>query len=481
MFYSYTKIKITAKPFVLLLLSCTLPTLAFAFGEGEWNSEMATEGTFFAEESETSDTRSNFSVLLTTEYFEEWNDGADSLVFVPRVRLDQHDPERNSFDIRELVWVHVEDTWEIRTGVQEIAWGVSFMGGLVDVVNQTSMTDDLFGSKLGQPMVNLSLVQDWGILGLYVLAGFRQATLPGPDSRPGLPFEIATDETEIPLSHREVYGLDYALRWQHAWESFEWALSYFYGTSRDADIDFNYDIAHPGIVSTYSQVQQLGIELIYIWNGYNFKLESKTLDGASERDKPLGMYTAALIGFEYTWDSVFGSDYSVMWDVSYNHDDRKNSLVAIMEKDITALAVLNFNDEFDTRIALGTIWDVKDDEGILFSNAARRLSEYWKIDLMAIYFLAEQKATPPEVTEAQTEAELAVLLAGFELFGNSDLEKMVDSFGRLVTEYGAFSPEVSAAIDNLQTIVDGVSLRTDNKLGMLEDESFIRVVLTHYF
>ena len=439
------------------------------------------EAQFFAEESDTSDTRSNFSVLLTTEYFEEWNDGADSLVFVPRVRLDQHDADRNSFDIRELVWVHVEDTWEIRTGVQEIAWGVSFMGSLVDVVNQTSMADDMFGSKLGQPMVNLSLVQDWGILDLYVLAGFRQATLPGPDSRPGLPFDIATDEAEIPLSQKEINGLDYAMRWQHSWDSFEWALSYFYGTSRDADMDFNYDVARPGLVSTYSQVQQLGVELIYIWNGYTFRFESKTVDGASERDKALGMYTAALIGFEYRWDSVFGSDYGIMWDVSYNHDDRKSSLAAITEKDVTALAVLNFNDEFDSRIALGTIWDVKDDEGIVFSNAGRRLSEYWKIDLMAVYFLTEQKATPPEVTQAQTEAELANLLASFELFGNSDLEKMVDSFGRLISEYGAFSPEVTNAIDNLQTIVDGISLRSDNKLGMLEDESFVRVVLTHYF
>lgn len=473
--------RITKPNFLLCLPILLVHSSLYAFGGGEWSSEAGLEGTFFTEESESSDTRSNFSFLISTEYYEDWNDGADSFVFSPRLRIDQNDSERNSFDITELAWIHVEDTWEMRTGIREVGWGVSLMGGVVDVINQTNIVEDFFGAKLGQPMINLSLVQDWGILDLFVLTGFRRATLPGPDSRPGLPFEMSTDESDIPLQDREIIGLDYAARWQHSWESFEWALSYFYGTSREADVDFNYDVAAPGIISTYNNINQVGAELLYIWNGYSFKYESKTVVGAKSRGADLGTYTAGLIGFEYTWGAALGTDYDVMWDISYMHDDRKSSFTAIMEKDVFALGVLNLNDEFDTRIALGSIWDVEDDEGIFLINAGRRIAESWNVDLLAIYIYAEQKETPPEVTEQQSATELDRLLRGFELFGDSELERIVDSFGSLILEHGIFSDEVGDAIENLQTIVDNSVFREDNKLAIMKDESFVRVILTHYF
>lgn len=481
MFSHYKKITKTS----ILVLFCVCLTLfvkqVVASEAGEWTSEVGLESTFYAEASDTSDTRSNYSLVMSTEYFEDWNDGADSFTFSPRARLDQHDPERNTFDISELSWVHVEDTWEIRTGVREVSWGVSFMGSVVDVINQTSLAEDLFGAKLGQPMVNLSLVRDWGILDLYVLAGFREASLPGTKSRPGLPFELNTDESQIPLGNQSIYGLDYATRWQHSWESLEWAVSWFHGTNRSPDIDFNYNVIQPGIISTYYQIDQLGIELNYIWNGYNFKYESATVDGAKYRGDDIGIYTAGLLGFEYTWGSAFGSKYDVMWDVSYMHDDRKDSITAILEKDVFLIGTLNFNDEFDTRLTLGTIQDTHDNEGIFLVNASRRIAESWKLDLSGIFFYVDKIDTSPEVTRQQSQAEFERLLRDYQLFGDSDLEKIIDSLGGLIVDYGVNSPEVATAIDNLQVIVDNVSLRSDNKLGMLEDESFVRLMLTHYF
>lgn len=467
---------------VLSGMSVIMPLqLAYADGEGKWTSEVGLESTFFTEQSDTSNTRSNYSTLMKTEYFKDWNDGADSFTFSPRARLDEHDPERNTFDISELSWVHVEETWEIRTGVRQVAWGVSFMGSVVDVVNQTSIAEDLFGAKLGQPMVNLSLVRDWGILDLYVLAGFRKSTLPGTESRPGLPFEIDTSEAQIPLENQPIYGLDYAARWKHSWESLEWALSWFHGTSRDPDVDFNYNLANPGIISTYHQIDQLGVELNYIWNGYNFKFESATVDGSKYRGEDLGIYTAGLLGFEYTWGSALGSDYDVMWDVSYMHDDRKSSITAILDKDVFVIGTLNFNDEFDTRVTLGTIQDTQDNEGIFLINASRRIAESWKLDASGIFFSVDRIRSSPEVIRQQTQAEFERLLSDYQLFGDSDLRKLVDSIGGLITQYGVDSPEVAAAVDNLQVIVDNVSMRSDNKLGMLEDDSFFRIMLTHYF
>lgn len=475
--------KITAfNRLALVCVGLILPLQPVCADEkGAWTTEAGLESTFFAEQSDIHDTRSNYSVVMKTEYFKDWNDGADSFTFSPRARLDEHDPERNTFDISDLSWVHVEDTWEIRTGIRQIAWGVSFMGSVVDVVNQTSIAEDFFGAKLGQPMVNLSLVRDWGILDLYVLAGFRKSTLPGTESRPGLPFDLDTSEAEVPFENQPIYGLDYATRWQHNWESLEWALSFFHGTSRDPDVDFNYNLVNPGIISTYHQIDQLGVELNYIWNGYNFKFESAVVDGAKYRGEELGMYTAGLLGFEYTWGSALGSNYDVMWDISYMHDDRQSSITAILDKDVFVIGTLNFNDEFDTRLTLGTIQDTQDNEGIFLINASRRIAENWKLDASGIFFYVDRIYSSPEVVRQQTQDEFERLLSEYQLFGDSDLRKLVDSIGGLITQYGVNSPEVAAAVENLQVIVDNVSMRPDNKLGMLEDDSFVRIMLTHYF
>ena len=38
--------------------------------------------------------------------------------------------------------------------------------------------------KLGQPMINLALIRDWGTVGLFVLPGFRERTFAGVHGRP---------------------------------------------------------------------------------------------------------------------------------------------------------------------------------------------------------------------------------------------------------------------------------------------------------
>ena len=128
--------------------------------------------------------RNNASLALEPELYWGFNDGSDAVVFTPFYRLDQQDAERSHGDIRELSWIHVGDDWELRTGLRKVFWGVTEFNHLIDVINQTDGVEDSDGEeKLGQPMVNLSLVRDWGILDLFVLPGFRERTFAGTDGR----------------------------------------------------------------------------------------------------------------------------------------------------------------------------------------------------------------------------------------------------------------------------------------------------------
>ena len=123
--------------------------------------------------------RTSWSLLFKPEFYLSWHD-AHSLVFVPYLRWDAHDGERTHFDVRELYWETYGGNWGLRVGVGKVFWGVVETQHLVDIVNQTDAVENPDGEdKLGQPMLNLSLIRDWGTVDLFVLPGFRERTFAG--------------------------------------------------------------------------------------------------------------------------------------------------------------------------------------------------------------------------------------------------------------------------------------------------------------
>ena len=86
--------------------------------------------------------------------------------------------------MRELLYQRVFDQAELRVGIGRVFWGVTESYKLVDVINQTDLVENVDREdKLGQPLVNLTFVRDWGALDLYVLPGFRERTYPGREGR----------------------------------------------------------------------------------------------------------------------------------------------------------------------------------------------------------------------------------------------------------------------------------------------------------
>ena len=96
------------------------------------------------------------------------------------VREDSMDDERSHADIRELSWLYYSDDWELRLGISKVFWGVAESQHLVDIINQTDAVENVDGEdKLGQPMINLTLIRDWGNVDLFVLPYLRERTFTG--------------------------------------------------------------------------------------------------------------------------------------------------------------------------------------------------------------------------------------------------------------------------------------------------------------
>jgi hypothetical protein len=349
---------------------------------GEWSGSIALEYRAFLHAPILPDQeRNDYSLAFQPEYVHSLTDSKDSLRFTPFFRVDRHDENRSHADIRELAWLGVGDDYEWRVGVRKVFWGVTESQHLVDVVNQTDLVENIDGEdKLGQPMINLALIRDWGTLDLFVLPYFRERTFPAKEGRLRTPLPVDTDQAEYESS-REQAHVDYALRWSHSWSGIDLGLSYFTGTSRDPRLTVGLDNdGQPVLVPHYDLMRQAGLDVAATLGAWLWKLE------AVRRSVNDGTYVASTFGFEYTMSGVLGSGADLGILAEYLHDDRGDDASSPFQDDVFVGARLALNDEQSSEILFGVMQDRDSDSRFVSLEANRRLAEGWKLTLEARAF-----------------------------------------------------------------------------------------------
>ena len=218
---------------VLVILFVFINSAVFA--KAERYGEVSFENRFFSEEGLFGQDKNHSSFTLSPEFYFESEDQKTSFTFKPKIRRDSKDDERNLFDIQDLSLVSVKDSYETRIGIRRDFWGVTETVHRVDIINQTDQVESFDGEdKLGQPMINLSVEREWGILDLYALLGFRERTFAGEKGRLRLPFIINADSA-LYESGAENLRTDFAIRWSQSYRNVELALSHFSGSSRQPE------------------------------------------------------------------------------------------------------------------------------------------------------------------------------------------------------------------------------------------------------
>lgn len=324
----------------------------------------------------------NFSLSAQPEYHHEWDDGYQTFTFVPFVRVDQHDQERTHFDIRELTWLKAAQDWELRVGIRKLFWGVTESQHLVDIINQTDLVDHPdTEEKLGQPMINLALIRDWGTVDLFILPGFRERTFPGREGRilnGGIP--VDTDQTRY-QSGAEERHVDWAVRWAHTLGDWDIGLSHFDGTSRDPRFLPSTDgTGRFVLIPYYEQMHQTGLDVQITKEDMLWKLEM-----ISRKDQE-GRFTALTGGLEHTFVGVFETDADLGVLVEYLFDDRKENATTFFEDDIMLGMRVTLNDVQSTEFLGGAIFDLDSSARFFLIEASRRLGESWKASLEAYIY-----------------------------------------------------------------------------------------------
>ena len=349
---------------------------------GEWSGQVGGEyrGFFetplFAEQH-----RSYFSAFAQPEYRHSWDNDKQRFAFVAFGRISQYDEARTHADIRELNWQKSGDGYEWRAGIQKVFWGVTESQHLVDIINQTDLVENPDGEdKLGQPMINLTLVRDWGTLDFFVLTGFRERTFPGREGRLRAALPVDTEQA-VYESSRGRRRIDYALRWRKSLGDWEVGLAHFSGTSRDPRLQpgIGGDGA-PALIPHYDVIDQTSLDVQVTSGAWLWKLETIRRAGQGPA------YAALTAGFEYTISGILDSGIDVGLLAEYLYDDRGVMATTPFQDDIFAGMRLAFNDVSSSEALFGIIADRDSDAYIVSLETSRRFGKSTKLSLEARWF-----------------------------------------------------------------------------------------------
>jgi hypothetical protein len=314
------------------------------------------------------------AVISTTEV--RWyNEGGNvRAAFIPYLRWDATDDERNLADLREAYWAFEGDDYELLVGANTVFWGVTESVHLVDIINQTDFAGDIDGEdKLGQMMVSLMLQRDWGEITGFVMPAFRERTFAGVDGRFRPPLPVDTDNALYESSDEETH-VDFALRYSHYIGDIDIGLNVFSGTSREPRFIPAAD--GQSLLPVYDQIDQLGVAVQYTKEAWLWKLEAIARDGVTHS------FAAAVGGFEYTFYQVSESTIDVGLLLEYQYDGRNEfEPVTIADNDVFVGTRLAFNDVQDTAVLAGLSYDIDTGETFINIEAERRFGDNWFAEL----------------------------------------------------------------------------------------------------
>jgi len=340
----------------------------------DFSANVAAEAKFFSQSASGSDQlNDNLTVSLEPQWSGDWGDGDDSWSTKLFLRADNKDSERNHFDLREFYWLHLNGDSEFRLGVNTLFWGVTESQHLVDVVNQIDQVEGIDGEdKLGQPMIQFKHYEDWGVVDLLLLPGFRERTFQSINGRPRTPLLVDTNAVQYQSSEGQSH-IDYAFRYSQTIDELDLGLTWFKGTNREPILSSAVNSNGQAVlIPTYNQMTQLGLDLQVIIEDWTWKLE------LIHRETNGDSFEASTVGFEYTFYRLLNSDIDVGTLVEYSYDNRSLSKRGVFDRDLLLGARLAFNDSQSTNMLIGLVIDTEKRSQTFKIEGSRRLNDNWK-------------------------------------------------------------------------------------------------------
>ena len=322
-----------------------------------------------------------------------------SLTISPFFRYDSADPRRTHADLREafllLYGEAGEGEWELRLGVDRVAWGVAEVRNIVDIVNQTDLVEHPDEkTKLGQPMAHGTWSADWGALELFLLPWHRERTYPRRAGRLRSGLVVDHDKATYDSAAGERH-MDWAVRYSGSFGLVDLGLSWFDGQSREPVLrPVPLGPLPTALAPHYEKIRQFGLDAQLTTGPWLLKLEAIRRLGASNRPAlengfqgEEDDYGAWILGGEYSLYSVFDTEAEITLLSEWHWDGRgPERATNAFENDLFLAVRLALNDVEGTEFTLSVAEDL-DHAGQVFGfEAQRRLDDNWLLELEGTAF-----------------------------------------------------------------------------------------------
>ena len=464
----------------LLGLSATISS--FPVNAAEWSGWVNGEVRYYGQTGEQVEEQTYPGGAFQLDFSHEFGD-QDQFTASLFARGDAEDDERNLADLREFLWLHNADAYQFRAGIGQVSWGVNELFKITDLINQKDRAELPYQRKLGQPLMSLSFYWGDNLIELYSLYGLRPAWYPGEDGRLRYPILLDTDHEEYEWGATGRW--DFAGRWKTQLWGMDIALSHFYGMTRDPYYIFNYDFNNPYLIPVYEKVNQSSLEWQMVVSDVLLRAEFTYQTGSLEQ------FESVAGGFEYTFGSVFESDYDVTWYVEGIWDSRDHIYGTLFDHDVGVAARLALNDERDSNLVVGIVADTEYNEmfgTVFWSNT---FGESWTLNIAGQYFHANDDRYNTddfvpffEQLVAENPASPASIDQLISLLGDVTVSKKqferIEQFIRELEQpnywQGINTDTVPQTLFDLLRVSDN-----SQKMNLIERDSYIQIDIYYHF
>lgn len=265
-----------------------------------------------------SDYRGNATVDLHLKYGKEYLGGTSNFILDAHATGDEHDNHRNRVDFNELAWRYSLPKFSLLAGMHTEFWGVTESWHLVDVLNQTDLTQNIDQhAKLGQMMIKASSQTEFGNFNFYVLPFFRERVFVGESGRLKPAFNVDKSLATYESSDRN-HHVDLAARYSNTIGMWGFGIAQFNGTGREPLLLPVISQDKPLVLAPYyEQIKQTSVDAQMTADSLLLKFEA-----ISHSSQAQNTYRSAVAGLEYTQVGAFGSRSDLGFLAENLYDER---------------------------------------------------------------------------------------------------------------------------------------------------------------
>lgn len=359
----------------------------------EFHGRAEGEAVLFAEEPRFAGQRRHAaSFAIEPSLYAEWNEGEVAGTLTLFARADTADGERTHFDVREAKLETVAGDWSITAGVDTVFWGKAEAVHLVDVINQIDGVEGIDDeAALGQPMLRIGRLTDFGEVSAYYLPFVRLRTFPGRGGRLRSALPVDNDLADIRADGGR-FAPSFALRVAGVQGDADFGLSAFHGVSRDPFlvparfVDLGAGPVPTALQPVYDNITQAGLDLQYTSGPTLWKGEAILREGQRDLNGDQRVFFAATGGLEHTLYGVWeNADLGLI--AEYAFDSRGDEATSPFQNDVILGARLALNDADDSSVLVTGVVDHENGAATMRLEAQTRVADGWIASVEGVAFV----------------------------------------------------------------------------------------------